>query len=218
MTFQRRQFLAAALGLPLAGLSLSVAARPALADDLKAALDDLAKARGTLKTMVAPFTQTRSIGLLSSDVKSTGELTLVRPDKLRWELFPPDATTYWIVPEGIFVKSATSGKAQKAPAGAGGFSLVLSDIMTFLGGDLSTLTQRYDLSCPSREGGITLVAIPKSEQVKKALSRLEIKTTPELWAMSKVTIDEPSGDKSVIVFGKSVRDVAVDSAKMKPPA
>src|ERR1019366_2873660 len=68
------------------------------------AIDDLlarvAKARQPVRTLKGPFTQTRTIGLLSTDVRSVGSLTLVRPDRLRWELAPPDAVTFWIGPEG----------------------------------------------------------------------------------------------------------------------
>lgn len=214
----RRSFLSALAGsgLAMAGNAL-LSPSIARADDVKGALDDLAKARANLKSLVAPFVQTRQIGLLATEVKSRGELTLVRPDKLRWELLPPDATTYWITSSGVYFRSGSSGKATKAPAGAGAMSLVLGDIMTFMGGDLSTLSSRYDLTVPSRDGGITLVAVPKSPELKKALARLEIKTTPELWGMSRVTMDEASGDKSVIEFGKSERDTAVDPKKMEPP-
>jgi outer membrane lipoprotein-sorting protein len=208
----RRSVLSAALALPFLG-----AVGEARAEDVKSALDDLAKARSKLKSLVAPFVQTREIGLLASEVKSKGELSLLRPDRLRWELFPPDATTYWITPSGVYFRGGSSGKATKAPAGAGAMSLVLGDIMTFMGGDLSTLSSRYDLSVPSREGGITLVAVPKSAELKKVLARLELKTTPDLWAMSRVTMDEASGDKSVIDFGKSERDGNVDPKKMEPP-
>jgi outer membrane lipoprotein-sorting protein len=214
----RRRILSLALGLPALALGASLLPGTARADDVKAALDDLAKARSSLKTLVASFVQTRQIGLLATEVKSKGELTLVRPDKLRWELLPPDATTYWIIPSGVYFRSGSTGKATKAPAGAGAMSLVLADIMTFLGGDLTTLSSRYDLSVPSRDGGITLVAVPKSAELKKVLARLEIKTTPELWCMSRVVMDEATGDKSVIEFGKNERDVTVDPRKMEPPA
>ncbi len=218
----RRSFVsAAAASLPalfvLPAISALVVPERALADDVKSALDDLAKARASLKSLVATFVQTRQIGLLASEVKSKGELSLVRPDKLRWELFPPDATTYWITSSGVYFRSGASGKATKAPAGAGAMSLVLGDIMTFMGGDLSSLSSRYDLTVPSREGGITLVAVPKSPELRRVLARLEIKTTPELWSMSRVTMDEASGDKSVIEFVKSERDVTVDPKKMEPP-
>jgi outer membrane lipoprotein-sorting protein len=211
--FSRRSFLAASVFAPAALAAPSVA----LADDVGDALDRISAARASLKSLVAPFSQVRSIGLLASEVKSTGELTLVRPDRLRWEIFPPDAVTYWILPDGLYMRSSSSPKAIKAPPNAGKFGAVLGDILAFTGGDLKRLGDRYDLSVPSKDGGITLVAVPKAPELRKIVSRIETRTTADLWGVQKVTIEEASGDKSVVDFGPSVRDGNIDAAKMKPP-
>ncbi len=85
----------------LAGLSILAFSRAARADEVDAVLAEIGKARAGIQTLVAPFTQERTIGLLATAVKSEGEMTMVRPDRLRWELKPPDAITYWIGPEGL---------------------------------------------------------------------------------------------------------------------
>ena len=59
----------------LVGLTTLAAPRLARADDLDAVLADIAKARGAMKTLVAPFTQERTIGLLATVVKRKGEMT-----------------------------------------------------------------------------------------------------------------------------------------------
>ena len=209
----RRRLLLASIAAPAAfGTPLA-----AYADDVSDALDKIAAARASLKTLVAPFTQVRQIGLLASEVKSTGELTLVRPDKLRWEILPPDSVTYWILPDGLYMRSGSHDKAVKAPPNAGKFGAVLGDILAFTGGDLKKLGDRYDLSVPSKDGGITLVAVPRAADLKKIVSRIETKTNADYWGVSRVTIEEASGDKSVIDFGPAVRDGTVDASKMKPP-
>src|SRR5262245_60475948 len=97
MPLPRRAFLSffPALG---GALAFGGAAR---ADEVADALADIAKARAGLQTLVGGFTQERTIGLLATAVKSEGEMTVVRPDRLRWELRPPDAIVYWIGPEGL---------------------------------------------------------------------------------------------------------------------
>jgi outer membrane lipoprotein-sorting protein len=79
------------MGLAACGgaLSLGSHARRAEADEVGDALAEITRARASVKTLVAPFTQERSIGLLATAVKSDGEMTLVLPDRLRWELKPP---------------------------------------------------------------------------------------------------------------------------------
>jgi outer membrane lipoprotein-sorting protein len=94
---------------------------------------------------------------------------------------------------------------------------VLGDLLILMGGDLENLRARYDLSIPSKKDGITLRAAPRAEDVKKHVKRLEMRLGPELWTIAEVTIEEQSGDQSVIRFGKLRRDVSVDPAKMTPP-
>lgn len=208
----RRSFLLSTLVLA-AGALASV---PARADDVADTFAEIKKAREKVKTLVATFTQERTIGLLSSTVKSEGEMTLVRPDKLRWELKSPDAVTYWITPEG-FAFSTANGAANVSKTAAKKFGDVLNDLLVFMGGDLDTLKSRYDFTVPSKKDGVTLRAIPKTEEVKKIVKSLEISVGADLWTVKKITIEEKSGDKSVITFTKVTKDTKVDDAKMKPP-
>ncbi len=208
----RRSFLLSTLVLA-AGVSASV---PARADDVADTFAEIKKAREKVKTLVATFTQERTIGLLSSTVKSEGEMTLVRPDKLRWELKSPDAVTYWITPEG-FAFSTANGSANVSKTAAKKFGDVLNDLLVFMGGDLDTLKTRYDFTVPSKKDGVTLRAVPKTEEVKKIVKSLEISVGADLWTVKKITIEEKSGDKSVITFTKVTKDTKVDDAKMKPP-
>ncbi len=211
----RRQFLASLATFAAAGTTLAVS-RPARADEVSEALASIARARASLKTLIVPFTQERTIGLLSSTVKSEGELTMVRPSHLRWELKPPDAITYWITPEGFSYASA-SGGASVGKAGAARFAAVLGDLTALVGGDLESLRKRYDLAVPSKSDGIVLLASPKADDVKKHVKSLELVTTPDLSGLRRITIEEKNGDRSVITFGKAIRDAAIDPAKMAPP-
>ena len=211
----RRHFLAALAAVGAASATLSFGL-PARADDVSDALAKIARARASLKTLTVPFTQERTIGLLASTVKSEGELTMVRPDKLRWELKAPDAVTYWITPEG-FSYATASGGASVGKAAAARFAAVLGDLTALCGGDLESLRKRYDLSVPGTSDGIVLLASPRADDVKKHIKSLELLTTPDLADLRRITIEEKNGDRSVITFGKAVRDAAVDPAKMAPP-
>ncbi|HVY44826.1 MAG TPA: outer membrane lipoprotein carrier protein LolA, partial [Minicystis sp.] len=140
----RRRFLGIAIAAAAVG-----GPRDAHADATDEVFADIAKARASLKTLVASFVQERTIGLLATAVKSDGEMTLVRPDRLRWELKPPDAVTYWIGPEG-FAYATPSGGASVGRQAAGRFAPVLGDMLVLLGGDLEKLRARYDISVRSR--------------------------------------------------------------------
>lgn len=209
----RRSFLVG-LAVSAGAATFPLAAR---ADDVGDVLAKITKARAGLKTLVATFAQERTIGLLATVVKSEGELTMVRPDRLRWELKPPDAVTYWVGPEG-FAFATPNGGGHAGKAAAGRFGAVLGDLLVFLGGDLEKLRTRYELAVRAREGGgMVLLARPRSEDVKKHVKSLELVAGPELWGIQRVVIEEQGGDQSVITFTKLERDVPVDPARMVPP-
>src|SRR5207302_2029177 len=86
----------------------------------------------------------------ATKVRSTGTLTLVRPDRLRWELAPPDDVVYWITPEGIAYRTRSgqgrAGVAQQRLAAS------LDDLRTLLGGDLARLKARYVIAIAGDAG------------------------------------------------------------------
>jgi outer membrane lipoprotein-sorting protein len=215
MHLRRRGFLSVLSALPtLAGAAALDG--PARADEVSDALADITRVRAGVQTLVGAFDQERTIGLLATAVKSEGEMTLVRPDRLRWEIRPPDAITYWIGPEGLAYATPTGGGSVGKSA-AGRFGAVLNDLMTLLGGDLSTLRARYDLSVQRVDGGLVLGARPTADDVKKHVKNLSLRIPSNLWAVSRIEIEESGGDRSVISFAQMQRDVKVDPARMAPP-
>lgn len=208
----RRAWLALAASVPLVGSGAVAHATPT--DD---ALKSVKDARAGLTSLSSKFTQVRRVGLLADEVKSSGELTLVMPDQLRWELFAPDDIVYWVTSKGVAYKSKSSTKAAHAPAGA--FGSLLPDLIGFLGGDLTPLKARYDFTATSEsDGSVTVVARPTADKIKEALKKLTMRTNVERWGISKVVIEEPKGDSSTITFEANQKNPKVDAAKMKPPA
>ncbi len=205
-----------------AGLLLTRGARAdadPMAADMEALLKEIAQARGGLRTLVGPFTQERTIGLLSAKIRSTGTLTLVRPDRLRWELAPPDDVVYWIGPEGVAYRSA-HGQG-RLPTTSGRIAAALDDIRVLLGGDLSKLRARYDLRLVSREGSRepgspVFEATPRAGSGTK-VDRLTFALAPDLVSPRRAIMIEGPKDKTEIEFGALARDVVVEPARMRPP-
>jgi outer membrane lipoprotein-sorting protein len=208
----RRRFIST---VATAGAAIAIP-KFAHADQVSDLFAEIAKVRASLKSTTADFVQERSIGLLATAVKSDGEMILLRPDRLRWALKPPDAVTYWIGPDG-FAYATPNGSASVGKQNAGRFAPVLGDMLVLFGGDLDKLRARYDISVTSRSPDVALHLVPKTEEVKHSVSSLDLVLGPELWTMKRVTMAEANGDKSVITFSNVKRDVAVDPAKMRPP-
>lgn len=188
----------------------SASTRLGSAAPLDDALADIAKARAKLTTLQGPFTQERTISLLASKVKSTGKLYMVRPDRLRWELDPPDAATYWVLPDGLAYKTkAGKGKVQKGAQGPLGG--VLGDLLVLLGGDLAELKGRYDLALIKRDSkGTVIHATPRDKALAKTTKRIELSLGADPAVLEKVVLVEAGDDKSEITFGALVRNAPVD--------
>src|SRR6185312_6547185 len=142
------------------GLGASLVALRAKADSVDDTLAKVARARAGARTLVGPFTQTATVGLLRSQVVSNGKLYLQYPSRLRWELGPPDSVTYWVAPEGLAYRSAHgSGRVpidttQQADVEA---------LRAMLGGDVTVLRSRFDVrEVPSDTGGPAFECTPKS--------------------------------------------------------
>jgi outer membrane lipoprotein-sorting protein len=179
---------------------------------IDAALADVARARAGVTTLTGPFTQERTIGLLAAKVRSTGTLTLVRPDRLRWELAPPDDVVYWVTPEGLGYRSPT-GKG-RVPAANQRIAAALDDLRILLGGDLTTLRARYDLGGSCRpDGRISFRAVPKPGS-SSSFQEIRFMLAPDLVSPESTTIVEGPRDKTEIHFGTLQKNVPISAALM----
>jgi hypothetical protein len=192
------------------------AAGLARADDAAAGLlARIANARVPMTTLRGPFTQTRTIGLLAADVRSHGLLTLVRPDRLRWELEPPDDITFWVGPEGLAYRSA-HGQGRMAQANAK-IATSLDDLRTLLGGDVARLRDRWQLRV-LRDGsdGAEIEATPLAAQ-PGGLTSLRFSLAPDLVRPTRVFLVQGSRDRTTIEFGNLTVNAPVNAETMRPP-
>jgi hypothetical protein len=209
MTLSRRGFLA--------GCALSAAwglARTASADPLDDLLARIAAARAPVRTLQGPFTQTRTIGLLAAAVRSSGTMTLVRPDRLRWELAPPDAVTFFVGPEGLSYRSA-QGQGS-VPSTSARLAGALEDLRTVLGGDLGKLRDRWSLAVLRDDAtGAELEATPLPSTAT-SLRTIRFALAPGLAVPTRTLLVEGPRDKTLVEFGTVSINVPVDPSRMRP--
>jgi len=210
------------------GLGLSVAGRAAAeggdagsaqearerleGEKLEAALGDVAKARKGVKTMRADFTQERKLTLLATSVKSTGRLSFVAPDRLRWELSPPDDVVYWIGPEGLSYRTRSSSAT--VPSGGANLAKTLGDLRALLGGDLASLKERYVLG--GSRGPNDLEITGQAKDPKASVKEFSIVLDKTLTLPVKARLLEGKKDSIEILFSNAAVNVTIDPATMKP--
>ncbi len=197
----------------LASLATFLVAPRALAEDpLDALLADIAKARRGVRTLKADFTQERRLTLLATSVKSTGSLSFVAPDRLRWELGPPDDVVYWIGPEGLSYRTKSS-KATAAPQGAS-VAKALADVRALLGGDLGALRERYVLG--GSRGADSVEVTGTARDPKASVKSFVLVLDKTLTLPVKARLVEGKSDTIDIAFSNARINEAVDPASMKP--
>ena len=168
MILGRRRFVSAA-----AAGAIGLMALPGEASTPEV-IASIRSARQSMRTLQAKFEQERTLGLLATRVVSRGELSLIRPDQLRWELFAPDSITWWLTPAGLGYASARSHATADRSA-AGQLAAVLDDILVVLGGDPARLAPRYDLEATSQaDGSARVLAHPKDARLSEVIRSIEI--------------------------------------------
>jgi hypothetical protein len=204
----RRAFLGGSI------LGLLVPRAVLAGDPLDDVLARIARARAPVHTMQGPFTQTRTIGLLATEVRSTGALVLVRPDRLRWELAAPDDVVFFVGPEGL---------SYRGPGGPGGtlppdarIAGALDDLRTLLGGDLTRLRERWNLQLLRDDTAADELEATPRATAPSPLRSMRFALARDLVRPTRVLLVEGPRDRTAIDFGALVVDAPVDPAKMRP--
>jgi hypothetical protein len=192
-----------------------LAARAARAGD---PIDDLlvrvARARAHLRTLQGPFTQTRTIGLLATDVRSKGTLTVVCPDRLRWDLAPPDEVSFFVGPEGVAYRGP-HGQAS-LPASNARLAGGLDDLRTLLGGDLAALRARWNLRLLKDDATGAELEATARPGAAAPLASIRFALAPDLVRPTAALLVEGPKDRTDVQFGLIVVDGPVEPARMRP--
>jgi outer membrane lipoprotein-sorting protein len=179
---------------------------------LEPLLAEIARARQGVHTLRASFTQERRLTLLATTVKSTGELSLVTPDRLRWELAAPDDIVYLIGPEGLSYRTRSS-KATVPSSGAN-IAKALADLRALLGGDLGLLRERYTLTGSRGPRDVEIAGIAKDKTA--SVRGFTLVLDRSLALPLKARLVEGKSDAVEIVFSNTRVNVPIDPATMRP--
>jgi len=195
-------------GTPDAGVPPRERLDPAKLDLL---LADIARARKTVKTLRADFTQERRITLLATSVKSRGELTFAAPDRLRWDLAPPDDVVYFVGPEGLSYK--TKASSSTVPASGANVARALGDLRALLTGDLVSLRDRYVLAATRSPADVEITGGAKDQGASVRSFTLLLDKGLVIPLRSRLV--EGKSDSIDLVFSNVVLNAPVDPARLR---
>jgi hypothetical protein len=185
---------------------------------LEALLAEIARARKDVKTLRASFVQERRLALLSTTVRSTGELVCASRraealgERLRWDLAPPDDIVYFIGPEGLSYK--TKASSATLPARADRVAGALRDLRALLGGDLGALRERYALDAARGDADVEITGVAKDKSA--SIRSFALVLDKGLVAPVRARLVEGKSDGIELSFSNVMVNVAVDPARLRP--
>lgn len=172
-------------------------ASAAEADELSSFLAEIQAASDQVRSFSSEFVQERRLALFAEPVLFHGSLTVVRPDRLRWEFTSP-------VPS-VLIFSGERGMRCNDKAPPVHFDLgsdpimhtVAEQLWLWLGGDYSRLN---DLYLMEKSGPSSLRITPKDAAVSEYVSAVTITFNKTSRQPEKVEIADPGGDATIISF------------------
>jgi outer membrane lipoprotein-sorting protein len=179
---------------------------------LDGVLSDIARARAPVKTMRASFMQERKITLLATTVTSTGEMIYAAPDRLRWDLAPPDDVVYFIGAEGLSYKTKSS--TATVPAQGASVAKALADVRALLAGDLSSLKERYTLRGSRSASDLEIDGTAKDP--KASVRGFVLVLDKGLVHPVRAQLVEGKSDRIDLRFNNVIINEKIDPSKLRP--
>jgi hypothetical protein len=150
---------------------------------------------------------------MKAQIVSQGRVSLVLPDRLRWELFPPDEIVYFVTPDGLAYRNRSSQGAVRAND-ARTLAAGLDDLRAMLGGDLAQLRRRYDLKAFAVGDDVELEANALPSAESRGMKAIKFGIGKDRIRPTFTRLVEKNGDSSDIRFGELRMNVPIDPASM----
>ncbi|WP_163335661.1 outer-membrane lipoprotein carrier protein LolA [Desulfopila sp. IMCC35008] len=169
--------------------------------ELESFLTTLRENADQVRSFQSALTQEKQLAMFDRPVLFKGKLSLVRPDRLRWEFTEP-------VPSALVFNGETGLRCShgvepvKFTLSEDPVMKVVSEqLWLWLGGDYSSLKDRYKLK---KMGPSTLQVTPLEEADGEFLTSVRITFDPETLQPQQVEILETGGDLTRLLFDAPV--------------
>jgi len=214
MTARRATVLALTLAAALCAASgPGLASPPGPGGDELAALGRRLTALGRRTTTLrAEFVQRKRLRLFKTDVTTRGRIAYQRPDRLRWETLPPDASVLLVTGQRAEVRLPGERPRVIDLARNRTMGILVEQLMVWLGArPAGELTRHYEVQLQTRpDRGAQLQLIPRDAALRKRVKALAV-TLDGALTIRSVEVTQPGGDSTLISFDKIERN-----AKLAP--
>jgi outer membrane lipoprotein-sorting protein len=167
-------------------------------------LQKVEKRTASINSFSCNFTQVKHLAIFPRPVKFSGRLSLVRPDKLRWQFLQP-------LPS-VIVLNGNQGLKCEGEGPVRKFSLdrdpvmrlVAEQLWAWTSGSYRELRDDFDFSLLP---GPVLVFSPVRKDTASFISKIKVAFDPDFLQPLEVEISEPGDDRTVIYFSDYQRNL-----------
>lgn len=163
------------------------------------------KQMSAVRSVAASFHQEKKLAIFKDVVRSTGVLAFANPNLLRWEIREPFRSI--LVVAGREVRKFEFADGQRRPLQLGRGADLLLVVMERIRQLFVGKFDRNEYTVDAAEKPVPTIRLtPKSGGLGQLLS-IELRLLPGLDGVETVTIQERSGDSTVMRFTQLARDV-----------
>ena len=158
------------------------------------------------RTLSASFTQRKRLKLFRSEVTTRGRLYYARPDRLRWETLPPDASTLVVVGNRAELRLPGERVRTIDLRRDRSMAMLVEQLMVWLGArPADRLARWYRVKLDRHGRRYQLTLWPRSDAVRKRVAEIQVVFDGNL-ELRQIRLKHPGGDTSRIELGQVKRN------------
>ncbi|MBX2796335.1 MAG: outer membrane lipoprotein carrier protein LolA [Myxococcales bacterium] len=165
-------------------------------------------------TLQATFTQTQHRQVFARPLTSSGTVAFSRPGQLRWELQQPTSSLFILDGDQVHMSYPELSVKESFSLGERPELLsVVRSVTVGLQGSLEEARTSYEVTHDDRQATL----IPRSPELLRWVSRIELQLSDDGQHLASVTLTEPDGDRVEIAFSGVVVNPTLDAALFHLP-
>jgi outer membrane lipoprotein-sorting protein len=169
---------------------------PPAAADLSSLLAGMRSATG----VVAKFTETKELALLSSPLQAAGAIYFLPPDRLVREVTSPGRSRLVVDGDRVRFEDETGSKAMDLSGSPIARQLIDSFVVLF-NGDEKRLKELYEATFSAEGSAWKLHLVPRSMPLSRMVASFDLAGSGA--RIDRMEAVEPDGDRTVTVFGET---------------
>lgn len=154
-------------------------------------------AAAEVQTLQCDFVQTKTLSIMNDRLVSRGTMAFGRPSRLRWQYVSPYDYTFVITDDRVLIAKGSQRNSIDLRS-----SQAFQEIAKLIAGSVTgrCLSQSRDFDVTILADTRTYVARlkPRDRRLKKMFSTIRLTFDRQSKTMSRVELDEPGGDTTVI--------------------